>query len=137
MALLFGRIGRKEYSFIKVTEFSMSPRFSAFFLRFLEYIYFPNNMFLILKTAYGDREHIRCQPTSPCKLWKLQSGPSDQHPRGGGAERWEGDLQKCDYPIQGRIQIVKLINPSYPLDVGPMTQIEVTLYNYTERLVCT
>jgi len=92
MALLFGRIGRKEYSFIKVTEFSMSPRFSAFFLRFLEYIYFPNNMFLILKTAYGDREHIRCKPTSPCKLWKLQSGPSNQHPRGGAQRGGRGDL---------------------------------------------
>jgi len=40
-----------------------------------------------------------------------------------GAERWEGDLQKCDYPIQGRVQIVKLTNPPYLLDVDPMTQI--------------
>ena len=27
--------------------------------------------------------------------------------KGRSVERWEGDLQKCDYPIQGRVQIVK------------------------------
>ena len=26
-----------------------------------------------------------------------------------------------DYPIQRRVQIVKLLNPPYPLDVDPMT----------------
>ena len=82
------------------------------------------------------REHIRNKPTSLCKLWKLQSGPSYQHPRGGAQRGGTGDLQKCDYPIQGRVQIVKLPNPPYPLDVDPMAQIEVSIV-CTERLVCT
>jgi len=56
--------------------------------------------------------------------------------KGRGAEGWEGDLQKCDYPIQGRVQIVKLTNPPYLLDVDPMTQIEVFIF-CTERLICT
>jgi len=51
-----------------------------------------------------------------------------------GAERWEGGFAKCDYPIQGRVQIVKLPNFPYSLDVDPMTQIEVLIV-YTERLV--
>ena len=32
-------------------------------------------------------------------------------------------MQKCDYPFQERVQIVKLFNLPYPLDVDPMTQI--------------
>ena len=57
--------------------------------------------------------------------------------QGGGAQRGgRGDLQKCDYTIQGRVQIVKLPNPPYPLDVDPITQIEVSIV-CTERLVCT
>ena len=44
-------------------------------------------------------------------------------------------MQKCDYPIQARIQIVKLPNPPYPLDVNPITQIEISIV-CTERLVC-
>ena len=79
-------------------------------------------------------EHIRCKPTSSCKLRKLQYGPSDQHPRGGAQRGGRGDFQKCDYLIQGRVQIVKLSNPPYPLDVDPMTQIEVFII-CTERLV--
>ena len=55
-----------------------------------------------------EREHIRCKPTFPCKLWKLQSVPSDQHPRGGAQEGGRGDLQKCDYPIQGRVVNCKI-----------------------------
>ena len=31
-------------------------------------------------------ERIRCKLISPCKLWKLQFGSSDQHPRGGAQE---------------------------------------------------
>ena len=53
--------------------------------------------------------------------------------RGAGGER--GNLQKCDYSIQGRVQIVKLLNPPCPLDVDPMTQIEVSIV-CIERLVC-
>ena len=48
----------------------------------------------------------------------------------------EGDLQKCDYSIQGRVQIVKLPNPLYPLDDDPMTQIEVSIV-CMKKLVCT
>jgi hypothetical protein len=81
-------------------------------------------------------EHIWCKPIFPYKLWKLQFGPSDQHPRGGAQRGGRGDLQKCDYPIHGRVQIVKLIKPSYPLDVDPMTQIEFFIV-CTKRLVCT
>ena len=66
--------------------------------------------------------------TSICTIRSTSNGRS--------AERCEGDLQKCDYPIQGRVQIVKLINPPYLLDVDPMTQIEVSIV-CTERLVCT
>jgi len=43
-------------------------------------------------------------------------------------------LQKCDYPIQRRIQIVKLFNSSYSLDVDPMIQIEVSIV-YTKKLI--
>jgi len=53
------------------------------------------------------------------------------HRRVGG-----GICKKCDYPIQERVQIRKLPNPPYPLDVDPMTQIEVSIV-CTERLVCT
>jgi len=45
----------------------------------------------------------------------LQSGPLDQHPRGGAHRGGRGDLQKSDYPIQ----MVKLRNSPYPLDVDP------------------
>ena len=82
------------------------------------------------------QEHIRCKLISLYKLWKLQFEPSDQHPRGGVQKGERRDLQKCDYPIQGWVQIVKLPNPSYPLDVNLMAQIEVSIV-CTERLVCT
>jgi len=45
-------------------------------------------------------------------------------------------LQKCDYPIQGWIQIVKLSNPLCLLNIDLMTQIEVSIV-CTERLVYT
>ena len=54
--------------------------------------------------------------------------------RGAGGER--GNLQKCDYSIQGRVQIVKLSHPPYPLDVDPMTRIEISIV-CTARLVYT
>jgi len=41
-----------------------------------------------------------------------------------------------DYSIQGRIQIVKLLNPPCPLDADPMIQIKVSIV-CTEILVCT
>ena len=63
-------------------------------------------------------------------IWDIGS-ISKGRDAGGG----RGDLQKCDYPIQGRIQIVKLPNPPCPLDVDPMIQIEVSIV-CTERLVC-
>ena len=64
------------------------------------------------------------QTTFVCKL---QFGPSDQHPRGGAQGRGRGDLYKCDYPIQWRVQIVKLFHPPCPLDVDPMAQIRVSI----------
>ena len=66
------------------------------------------------------------QTTFVCKLWKFQSGPLDQHLRGGAQRRGRGDLQKCDYLILGRVQIVKLSHPPCLLDVDPMTQIKVS-----------
>jgi len=36
---------------------------------------------LNLRFTILPREHIRYKPSSSCKLWKLQSGPSDQHSR--------------------------------------------------------
>ena len=45
----------------------------------------------------------------------------------GGRRGWEGDLEKCDYPIQGRVQIVKLSHPPCLLDVDPIAQIGVSI----------
>ena len=81
-------------------------------------------------------QHIRCKPTSPCKLWKLQSESLDQHPRG-----------MRDWVILQSIPALGLgnqtfANPSFHLsaplllDVDLMTQIEVFIV-CTERLVCT
>jgi len=67
--------------------------------------------------------------TIETSIWAIRSTSKRR-----GAERWEGDLQKCDCPIQGQVQIVKLPNLTYPLDVDPMTQIEVFIV-CTERLV--
>ena len=69
--------------------------------------------------------------TIETSIWVIRSTS-----KGRGVERWEGDLQKCDYPIQWWVQIVKLPNLPYPLDVDPMTQIEVFIV-CTKRLVCT
>ena len=51
--------------------------------------------------------------------------PSDQHPKRGAKRGERGNLQKCDYPIQERVQIVKLLNLSCPLNMDPMIQIEI------------
>ena len=61
-------------------------------------------------------EHIRCKPTSPCKLCKLQSGPSDQYPRGEAHGGGRGDLQKCDYPIQ--VQAINCKITQSPMSLG-------------------
>ena len=45
-------------------------------------------------------------------------------------------MQKCDYPIQEQVQIVKLLNPPYPLNVDLMVQIKVSIV-YTKKLICT
>ena len=44
-----------------------------------------------------------------CKPCKLQSEPLDLHPTGGADGVEGGDLQKCDYPIQGRAVNCKII----------------------------
>ena len=113
-------------------------------LIFFALVVHQNNYFFILRigrsngsnTCFGGTKDIWWKPIFPCKLWKFQFGPSDQHPKGGAQRGGRGDLQKCDYTIQGRVQIVKLPNPPYPLDVDPITQIEVSIV-CTERLVCT
>ena len=56
--------------------------------------------------------------------------------KGRGTGGGRGNLQKYDYSIQRWVQIVKLLNPPYPLDVDPMIQIKVSIV-CTERLVCT
>jgi hypothetical protein len=61
---------------------------------------------------------------------------SNNHPRGEAQRSRRRDLQKCDYPIQEQIQIVKLFNSPYPLYVDSIIQIEVFIV-YMERLVCT
>ena len=81
-------------------------------------------------------EHIRCKPISPWKLWKLQSGSSDQHPRG----MWDWVILQSG-PALG-LDNHTFANPSshlpapLPLDVDLMAQIEVFIV-CTERLVCT
>ena len=56
--------------------------------------------------------------------------------KGRSTGGWEGDLQKCDCPIQERVQIGKLRNLPCPLNVDPIVQIEVFIV-CTKRLVCT
>ena len=77
-----------------------------------------------------------CKPTSPCKLWKLQSESLDQHPR--GMEDW---IILRSGPALG-LGNHTFANPPFhlsaplPLDVDMMTQIEVSIV-CMERLVCT
>ena len=56
--------------------------------------------------------------------------------KGRSTGGWEGDLQKCDCPIQERVQIGKLRNLPCPLNVDPIVQIEVFIV-CTKMLVCT
>ena len=79
---------------------------------------------------------IRCKPISPCKLWKLQSGPSDQHPR--GMRDWvilqsEPALGLCNHTFANP---PSHLSAPLPLDVDLRVQIEVFKVR-TERLVCT
>ena len=85
---------------------------------------------LINKATYLVQTNLSVQ-TMQTLIWAIGS-TSKGRDTGGG----RGDLQKCDYSIQGRVQIVKLLNPPCPLDVDPMTQIEVFIV-CTEKLVCT
>ena len=99
-------------------------------------------------------EHIRCKLISPCKLWELQSGSSDQHPRGtrdrvilqSGLTFGLGNHTFANSPshhlapvpldVDPIAQIVgnhTFTNPPshhpvpLPLDVDPMTQIVVSI----------
>jgi hypothetical protein len=101
----------------------------------LDWKYFFVRKHVYRQLYFLNREYIRCKSISPCKLCKLQYGPSDQHPRGGVQRGGREDLQKCDYSIQGRVQIVKLLNPLYPLDDDLIIQIEVFIV-CMKRLVC-
>ena len=81
-------------------------------------------------------EYIRCKPTFLCKLCKLQSGSSDQHPR--GMEDWI-ILQLTAHLGLGNHTFANIpshLFASLLLDVDLMTQIEVSIV-CTERLVCT
>ena len=78
---------------------------------------------------------IRCKPTSPCKLWKLQSESLDQHPRG-----IEDRIFLQSRPAFGLGNHTFANPPCHlsaplPLDVDLMAQIEVFIV-CTERLVC-
>jgi hypothetical protein len=53
--------------------------------------------------------------------------------QGGAQAKWEGDLQKFDYPIQKRAVNCKITQSSCFLDVDLVAQIGVC----TKRLVCT
>jgi len=64
------------------------------------------------------------QTTFVCKLWKLQSGPSDQHPRGMG----DGIILQSESALGLGNHI--FANPSShslctPLDVDPVVQIRI------------
>ena len=54
--------------------------------------------------------------TMKTSIWVIGSTSKRRDVRGG-----RGELQKYDYIIQGRVQIVKLPDLSCPLDVDPMT----------------
>ena len=84
----------------------------------------------IKKGTYQVQTKLSIQ-TMKTLIWAIRSTSRGEVQRGG-----RGDLQKCDYPIQRRVQIMKLSNSPYPLDVDPITQIEVFIV-CTERLVCT
>ena len=56
--------------------------------------------------------------------------------QGGRRGSGRGDLQKCDYLIQGRVVNCKITPFPYPLDVDSVVQIQVCIIS-TERLVCT
>ena len=82
------------------------------------------------------RERIRCKPTSPCKLWKLQSESLDQHSRGIGD--WV-ILQSG--PALGLDNHIFANPPSHlstplSLDVDLIVQIGVFIV-CTKMLVCT
>jgi len=55
-------------------------------------------------------------------IWAIGSISKGRTEEGG-----KGDLQKYDYSIQRWVQIEKLFNSPYPLDVDPMIQIEVSI----------
>ena len=79
----------------------------------------------IISCSIFPREHIRYKPTSPCKLCKLQSGPSDQHLRGGAQGGRRGICKSVITQSKSWRLIVKLSNPPCSLDVDPVTQIEI------------
>jgi len=66
-----------------------------------EVIFDVNVLAPVVVDGILSRQHIRCKPTSPCKLCKLQSGPPDQHPRMGGRRGGRGDLQISACPWIG------------------------------------
>ena len=78
---------------------------------------------------------MMCKPILLCKLCKLQSGPSDQHLRGGAQG---GRREICKSVITQSKSwrlIVKLSNPSCSLDVDPVIQIEILHGDVNLRMI--
>ena len=76
---------------------------------------------------------IRCKPTFPCKIWKLQSESLDQHPR----DMWDWIILRFGPALDWIITLLEIPLPApLPLDVDLMVQIEVCIV-CIKRLVCT
>ena len=66
----------------------------------------------VAKHRYYTRSITRFNCSTLCKL---QSEPPDQ--RSGGVQgEWEGDLQKCDYPIQEQTVNCEITDPPMPFE---------------------
>ena len=67
------------------------------------------------------------QTTFVCKLWKLQSGLSDQDPRRGARGVEVGICKSVITESKSGRLIVKLPPSSCPLDLDPVVQIGVSI----------
>ena len=72
---------------------------------------------VFLLGAYQVQTNLSMQ-TMQTSIWATRSTS-----KGGTQGEWEGDLQKCDYPIQGGRLIVNYPISPYLLDVDPVAQI--------------
>ena len=58
--------------------------------------------------GYSIRQRIRCKPTFPCKLWKLQSGLLDKHQGAWGI----GQCYNLDPPLDWVITLLQIAPPT-------------------------